>query len=889
MSAPLTAPDEAERLAALERYAIVDTTPEDEFDELVKLASAFCRAPIALISLVDESRQWFKARVGLAAEEIPRAMSFCAHALAARDLFVVHDARADPRFAGNPLVTGDPHIRFYAGAPLITPDGHTLGTLCILDHHPRVLDDAQRAALAALARQVVVQLELRRQICDKGAAEEALRSSEARLQRVLEGSNDGFWDWKIDTGFVQFSERAATMLGYALSDLVPHVSTWERLIHPDDVAGVMAVLQEHLAGRIEQYETEHRLRCADGQWMWILDRGKVVERDPHGQPLRMAGTHTDISKRKRAERELDRFFDVSLDLLCIAGIDGTFRRLNPAFEGVLGFSLDELRALTLTDLVHPDDKARTAAELGRLRQGLTTRYFENRYVRKDGSIRWIAWTASPALEDGLIYAAGRDITPSKMAEHELRRSETRTRSIIDNALGGVITTDERGIIESVNPSAERIFGYGASELAGCWLDMLLDPSFDRDHALGRVTEVQARRRNGEVFTCEISLFEFYAADDQRHFAANVLDVSERHVVERMKRDFISTVSHELRTPLTAIRGSLGLLASGVMGELPGEARAMVSVAERNSVRLISLINDILDFDRLESGKMEMSLRPTSLMRILERSIESISAVAVQEGVAIELHCENVNAMGDEERLMQVTVNLLSNAVKYSPRGDRVSVRAALVGKDVEVRVEDHGRGIAPDLQKKLFRRFQRADSSDSRRKPGTGLGLAICKAIVEQHGGSVGVESEEGGGSTFWFRVPAAVEASETDVLLVEDDRTLLEVMVAQLSATGLRVRTATSGWEGLASIRDRPPSLLVLDLELPDLDGFGVVAALRNDQVTCSVPLVVFSGMDLTSAQRSRLQLGPTWFLVKSRATDVEFCAAVTQLLAQPRARGLS
>ena len=659
MTAPLTAFDETERLAALERYAIVDTTPEDEFDELVQLASTFCGAPIALISLVDETRQWVKAGVGLVTAEIPRAMSFCAHALGARDLFIVQDARADPRFAENPLVSGEPHIRFYAGAPLITPDGHPLGTLCILDHHPRVLDDAQRAALGGLARQVVVQLELRRQISDKGAAEEALRASEARLQRVLEGSNDGFWDWQIDTGFVQFSERAATMLGYALSDLVPHVSTWERLIHPDDFAGVMAVLQDHLAGRIEQYETEHRLRCADGQWMWILDRGKVVERDQHGQPLRMAGTHT--------------------------------------------------------------------------------------------------------------------------------------------------------------------------------------------------------------------------------------DVSERHVVERMKRDFISTVSHELRTPLTAIRGSLGLLASGVMGELPGEARAMVSIAERNSVRLIALINDILDFDRLESGKMEMSLRPTSLMRILERSIESISAVAVQEGVPIELHCVNANVMGDEERLMQVTVNLLSNAVKYSPRGDRVRVRAAVTGKDVEVRVEDHGRGIAPDLQKKLFHRFQRADSSDSRRKPGTGLGLAICKAIVEQHGGTVGVESEEGQGSTFWFRVPAAVEASERDVLLVEDDRALLEVMAAQLSATGLRVRTATSGWEGLSSCREWPPALLVLDLELPDLDGFGVVAALRNDQVSCSVPLLVFSGMDLTSVQRHRLQLGPTRFLVKGRATGAELCAAVTQLLAQPRARELS
>ena len=290
--------------------------------------------------------------------------------------------------------------------------------------------------------------------------------------------------------------------------------------------------------------------------------------------------------------------------------------------------------------------------------------------------------------------------------------------------------------------------------------MLLGTPLDLHAARGRGIELQARRRNGETFTCELSLFEFDAADDQRHVAANLIDVSERHVVERMKRDFISTVSHELRTPLTAIRGSLGLLASGVMGELPADARPVVSVAERNSIRLLALINDILDFDRLESGKMKMALRPTPLLPVLERSIESISAVAAQDGVRIELQCNGAVVLADEERLMQVTVNLLSNAVKYSSRGDTVTVSASTAGESVEVRVADRGRGIPADLQAKLFRRFERADSSDARTKPGTGLGLAICKAIVEQHGGAIGVASREGIGSTFWFRIPAASESS---------------------------------------------------------------------------------------------------------------------------------
>ena len=745
--------DEQNRLAALARYAILDTTAEDAFDELVQLASTICGAPIALISLVDASRQWFKARVGLATAETPRQISFCTYAILQRELFVVPDALADPRFATNPLVTGDPNIRFYAGAPLTTPDGFNLGTICVIDREPRVLGDPQRHALTALARQVVVQLELRRQIAEKAIAEE-------RLARVVEGSNDGFWDWNLVTGSMQLSERALSMLGYAQGELEPGGNAWERLVHPDDHPAVMNVLNEHLKGRREQYESEHRRKSRAGEWVWILDRGKVVARDREGRPTRMAGTHSDITKRKRAERELDRFFDVSLDLLCIAGMDGRFRRLNPAFQDVLGYTVEELCSVPFIDLVHPDDRASTAAEVAKLREGQTTRYFENRYLRKDGTTRWIAWTASPATDEGLIYAAGRDITRTKLAEHELRRSEARTRSIIDNAPGGLITTDARGFIESVNPAAERMFGYSAQEMTGGRLDLLLNASFDLHSALDRVTELQVRRRNGEPFTCELSLFEFYAADDQRHFAANLIDVSERHVVERMKRDFISTVSHELRTPLTSIRGSLSLLASGVMGELPAEAKPVISVAERNSIRLISLINDILDFDRLESGKMTMQLRPTPLARVLERSIESITPVALQDGVHIELHCNGANILGDEERLMQVTVNLLSNAVKYSSRGDTVTVSASTEGESVEVRVADHGRGIPADQQKKLFRRFERADSSDARTKPGTGLGLAICKAIVEQHGGAIGVASREGMGSTFWFRVPAAAEAA---------------------------------------------------------------------------------------------------------------------------------
>ncbi len=470
-------------------------------------------------------------------------------------------------------------------------------------------------------------------------------------------------------------------------------------------------------------------------------------------------------EQARVEHELDRFFDLSLDLLCVAGMDGFFKRVNPAFEAALGYDRRELLARPFFDFVHPDDREITIGEFVAVRRGGQTIRFTNRYICKDGSTRWLSWTASPATADGLIYAAARDVTSEKETEEALRRSEARTRSIIENLLGGLVTTDHAGRIESVNPAAERMFGYTAAALIGRSIGVLFDETFDREHhrrdALGRVTEWSAIRSNGESFVCELSVFEFDAGDQERHFAAHMLDISEREEVERLKRDFVATVSHELRTPLTSIHGSLGLLASGVMGELNDEAARVVSVAERNSVRLVSLINDILEFEKLDDGRKVLDLKPVRLQSILELAVETVAVFATQEAVTIEMQPCTAVVMGDQKRLAQVLINLLSNAVKYSSRGGIVTLSVTFEGELVEIRVRDRGIGISAQAQKRLFQRFHQIDSGDAREKSGTGLGLAICRAIVQQHGGEIGVESAEGDGSTFWFRIPAVNATAE--------------------------------------------------------------------------------------------------------------------------------
>ena len=379
------------------------------------------------------------------------------------------------------------------------------------------------------------------------------------------------------------------------------------------------------------------------------------------------------------------------------------------------------------------------------------------------------------------------------------------------------------------------------------------------------------------------------------FVRTYTDVTERHEVERLKKEFVSSVSHELRTPLTSIRGSLGLLRSGVLGALPPDAEDLVAVAERNVIRLIALINDILDLERLEDGRIEIHLASVAAGDVVARASEAVRAFAEQHEILLTSQPSTVVVRADADRLVQVLVNLFSNAVKFSPRGSAVSVTVGETGDMAEFRVADRGRGIPPALRAAIFERYRQVEASDTREKGGTGLGLAICKAIVDQHGGTIGVESREGTGSTFWFRVPLMasprISASSLSTqaprlaLLVDDDVELLTVLGRQLMEKGIGVRTALSVKEALEALGEVRPDVLVLDLGLPDGDGQKVVDALKRDPNLATLPLLVYTGRDLNARDRESLTLGPTHHLTKSKATDEEVLRAVKELIKAGRA----
>ncbi len=357
----------------------------------------------------------------------------------------------------------------------------------------------------------------------------------------------------------------------------------------------------------------------------------------------------------------------------------------------------------------------------------------------------------------------------------LEEEAERTQAIIDNMVDGVITISEQGEIRSFNLAAERIFGYTPDQVQGKNVKMLMPSPYYEQHdeyllnylhtgkaqIIGIGREVEGKRSNGECFPLELAVSEVNTQRG-RLFLGLVRDVTERKQVEKMKSEFISTVSHELRTPLTAINGALKLIASGAMGRLSDSAGPLLDIALRNSERLLFLINDLLDMEKLEAGKFTLDIRPQSLQRLLQQAEQVNSTYGLEREVGLDFHLlpEPVVVAVDGQRLLQVLSNFLSNAIKFSPTGARVALHMQLQRGWVTVTVTDSGPGIPAEFHDRLFTKFSQFDASNTRQQGGTGLGLAISKALIEQMGGKIGFHSVAGSGASFYFslRVSAAAD-----------------------------------------------------------------------------------------------------------------------------------
>jgi PAS domain S-box-containing protein len=484
------------------------------------------------------------------------------------------------------------------------------------------------------------------------------------------------------------------------------------------------------------------------------------------------------------------------------------------------------------------------------------------------------------MADGNYIVTYMDVTALKLSETAYRDQATRLSSILDGVVDAIVTINESGSIESWSRSAERLFGYTAAEILRRNVRLLMPEPHSSGHdgyirrymqtgerrIMGQRREIEALHKDGRRIPVDLGISEMRIGS-RRLFIGIIRDLSSREEIEQLKSGFVSTVSHELRTPLTSISGSLGLLAGGIAGALPAKAARLIDIAKLNCERLVRLINDILDLERAESGRLELRLAAQRLKPIVQQAIDANRAYAQTFGATIELAADgdDANVLVDHDRLVQVLTNILSNAAKFSPRGGVVSVAVRAEADSVRVSVRDRGPGIAPEFSPRIFQRFAQADSSDSRAKGGTGLGLSIAKTIMERLGGSIGFDSTPGEGATFYITLPMRPEISTPvrtpdnvlagpAVLLCEDDPDVARAVATVLEAAGMRVAAVPSVRQAKIALDQARYDIALVDLHLADADGLELVSDLRSQNATRALPVIIMTARAQTSADADRL-----------------------------------
>ena len=428
------------------------------------------------------------------------------------------------------------------------------------------------------------------------------------------------------------------------------------------------------------------------------------------------------------------------------------------------------------------------------------------------------------------------------------------RVAVEDCPSGLVIYRDDGIIVHANAAMERLFGYARAELSGCSIKQVLPVCPIRSVSDGEPTSSRSRRLLGvrkdqSQFPVEIYLNSTTLADTRCTLAV-VLDDTERHTNEHLKDEFVSTVSHELRTPLTSIAGSLGLLAGGAVGAMPESTMRLLKIAHKNSERLVRLINDILDIEKIESGKVVFDLRCVELHGLIEQAIEANRGYAESLEVSLTFvpAAEPAFVRVDPDRMVQVVTNLLSNACKFSPPKESVSVAIELTPSTVRIAVRDRGAGIPDDFRPRIFEKFSQADVADPRRKGGTGLGLSIVKQIVTLLGGSVGFRDADGGGTVFhvdlprWNVTERPSPSRATAILICDDDDTVARSIAERLGRVDFHCDIAATAAESLARAESTPYQAILVDLGMPDRDGISLIQDLRASPQHQNTPIVVIS-----------------------------------------------
>jgi PAS domain S-box-containing protein len=769
------------RRAALGRTGLLDTPPEEAFDRVTRLAQRLLGVPVALISLVDADRQFFKSQVGLsepAASErgTPLSLSFCQHVVATGLPLVVEAVRA------HPVVSGDPAfealgIEAYIGVPIRSPDGHVLGSLCGVDVavHAWTADDEE--ALGDLVALVEAEIALRTELVDR-------RRSEDQYRALFEGASDALLLFDPETETVlDANDQAAALYGYPREALVGlSLKTFSAAPGPGETA------IERLLGGGDQFVSVQRRR--DGTEVHVTISASVVRVGDRDAVLTI---NRDVTAQRVAEAALresralvDRLALVAertTNGVLVTDAHGRTEWVNAGLTRITGYTLDEFRgekpgALLQGPETDPETVAQIRVHVGR-REPFSAELVNH---HRDGTPYWIRIEATPLFHDDGAFrgfmAIETDVTDRKRAEAALRESEARYRTVVETARDVIVQTDLDGRWTFLNAAWERLTGLPVGPSLGRLAFEFVHPDDRRRMA----AEFRALVR-GEAPFVRAEVRSFTGGESVRHVevhaellrgpaghptgvAGTVSDITDTVRFEaerearrrtedmlRLKSSFLNNMSHELRTPLTGILGYAELLAE----EVGPEHREPVDVILRSAHRLQDTLNSVLDLAQLESGTVSLRTDPLDVLAEARDALALLHPVARAQGLRLDVVGGAALALADRPALHRVLYNLVGNALKFTPAG-HVLVSVDAVDGWARLRVADTGIGIEPAFLPRLFDEFTQASEGYARTHEGNGLGLSITHRLVGLMGGTLAVESAVGVGTTFTVRLPAAEE-----------------------------------------------------------------------------------------------------------------------------------
>jgi PAS domain S-box-containing protein len=587
----------------------------------------------------------------------------------------------------------------------------------------------------------------------------------------------GSWEWDISTNVVTWSDQQFRVFGYEPHAVQPTYELGMAAVHPDDrPMGEAAVAYALETGK--PFGGDQRVVMPDGRVRIVHTRGHVIA-DGDGRPIRILGTSQDVTAqrqaeqaRRSAEEQFRAFVETTSEWVWTLDLSGRLTYSNYAVNEILGYEPDDLLGTEILDLIHPDDREAAGRRLPiavRKKQGWTG--YVQRWRRRDGGWRYLESSAQPILDDrgNVIGFRGseRDITARRTAEEALRKTEERFQ------LAARATNDVLWDWEIVNGTIWRsegvrtLFGHiSAPDTLEGWMALVhpddvewIQNGLREFFASSRDTwtgEYRFKRADGTyAWVLDRGIVMRNEAGAPIRMIGSMIDLTERKEAERMKSDFVSFVSHQLRTPLAGMNWMLELAAEAE--HLPPQASDYIRDARESAARLVSLVNDLLDIARLESGRTLMAREPIRLQDVTDSVLREMQTLIAERHHAVNFMADGPPAaVGDPQMIRQVIVNLLSNAVKYTPDGGRIDVRVTQQNGSIEWRVSDNGMGIPRAAQARLFEKFFRADNAVSKEAEGTGLGLHLVRLVIENAGGQVWCESEEGQGATFGFTLPVA-------------------------------------------------------------------------------------------------------------------------------------